>query len=180
MRDKMRMLKKHLLDVVETGEIVLASGKKSDFYIDARKVTLDSRASGIISEIFIQKMNELNVSVVSGLVIGADPIVGAVVGKAGDFNSDIRGLLVRKEPKRHGRRRQIEGPDIERGREVLVVDDVATSGGSLIKAAEILRDAGFSVSYAMVVVDRQEGARQALSERGIELFSVFTKQDLMQ
>ncbi len=175
-KDELRDL---LLNVVEKGEVILSSGKKSDFYIDARKITLDGRAAGIIGDLVVEKMKELGVHVVAGLSLGADPIVGSAAAVSRGKNWPVKGLLVRKEPKSHGKRMQIEGPDVKDGEQVLVVDDVATSGGSIIKASNVLRDEGFVVQNALVVVNRQEGADDALKEIGLDLFSLFTKEELL-
>lgn len=172
-------LKPLILDVVIKGEVRLSSGKVSDFYIDGRKVSLSSKGAFLVGNIIFSTMKELGVSVISGLTLGADPIISAVLFCAGLNGEDFKGLIVRKEKKSYGQGRQIEGPDVPKGSSVLIVDDVATTGGSIIKAAQVLRDEGYNVSDAIVIVDRQEGAKERLEEEGIRLLPIFTKEELL-
>ena len=177
--DFKHILKPLILDVVIRGRVRLSSGRVSDFYIDGRKVSLTSKGGFCIGNIILDIMKSGNISAVGGLTLGADPIVSAVLCCAGMKGMDVKGLIVRKERKDYGQGKQIEGPDVEKGTEVLIVDDVATTGGSIIKAADVLRSEGYKVNKAVVIVDRQEGAGNRLTEEGIDLLSIFTKEDLL-
>ncbi len=177
--DFKKELKPLILDVVIRGQVRLSSGKISDFYIDGRKVSLTSKGAFCIGNLILDIMDALGLSVISGLTLGADPIISAVLCCAGMKGIDIKGLIVRKERKSHGQGRQIEGPEIEKKEEVLLVDDVATTGSSILKATEVLRSEGYRVSKAVVMVDRQEGAKERLAQFGIELLPIFTKEELL-
>ncbi len=176
-------MKEELLSILKTavhwGKFKLASGKESDLYIDARQVSLSSRGAYLIGKLMWEMIGPWQVSAVGGLTMGADPIVSAIITVAGEEGTSLKGLLIRKEPKSHGRGRLIEGPDLKEGEEVVVVDDVATSGSSLLRSIETLRSAGLKVRRAVVVVDREEGAREALRDVGVELFSLFSRSDLL-
>ncbi len=176
-------MKKELLSILKTavhwGRFKLASGRESDLYIDARQVSLYSRGAYLVGSLIWEMISPWNIKAVGGLTMGADPIVSAVITVAGQRGMDLKGLLIRKQVKEHGRGRLIEGPDLEKGERVVVLDDVATSGSSILKSVKVLRDEGFVVDKAVVIVDREEGAREALSEIGVELFSLFCRSDLL-
>ena len=112
-----------------------------------------------------------------GLTLGADPLVSGVSLVSALDGRLVDGLIVRKEPKGHGTGAWIEGPELKKGTKVTVLEDVVTSGGSAIKAAEKLRDAGYIVKRVVTIVDRQEGGIEALKEAGLELRSLFTLED---
>ncbi len=141
---------------VKTGEFTLSSGKKSNFYIDCRKVTLHPKGAKLIGKIILDKIKGLKVDAVGGLTLGADPITGAVVTL-----SDIPGFIVRKKEKEHGTKQKIEGL-IEPGWNVVIVEDVATTGASALQAIEAAEAVGAKVVKVISVVDREEGAAEAL------------------
>jgi orotate phosphoribosyltransferase len=141
---------------VKTGEFTLSSGKKSNFYIDCRKVTLHPRGAKLIGRLVLEKIRGLKVHAVGGLTLGADPITGAVVTLG-----DIPGFIVRKKEKEHGTRQKIEGI-IEPGWNVVIVEDVATTGASALQAIEAVESIGAKVVKVIAVVDREEGAKDAL------------------
>jgi orotate phosphoribosyltransferase len=151
-------LKKLLFETgaVKTGEFILSSGKKSNFYIDCRKATLHPQGAKLIGKIILEKIKGLKVDAVGGLTLGADPIVGAVITLG-----DIPGFIVRKKEKEHGTKQKIEG-HIEKGWNVVIVEDVATTGASALQAIEAAEAAGAKVVKVVSVVDREEGATEAL------------------
>ncbi|MCF7874248.1 MAG: orotate phosphoribosyltransferase [Candidatus Omnitrophica bacterium] len=177
-------MKKELLDLLKQKayrkkEVRLSSGKVSDFYIDVRKVSLSSRGIYLISQLFFQHIVKKEAVAFGGPTLGADPIVGGVCFLAQSSNKDLPGFLIRKSPKKHGEQRLIEGPNLKNGSKVILCDDVATSGGSLLQAKKALDSEGVGVEEVMVVVDRDEGAREALAKAGCNLFSLFTKNDFL-
>ena len=141
---------------VKTGEFTLSSGKKSNFYVDCRKVTLHPQGAKLIGKIILEKLNGQKVDAIGGLTLGADPITSTVVAL-----SDIPGFIVRKKAKEHGTQQKIEGI-IEKGFNVVVVEDVATTGASALQAVEAVEAIGAKVVKVISVVDREEGASQAL------------------
>ena len=176
-------MKKELLDLIIRDAFVkkpvkLSSGKMSNFYIDVRRCSLAGRGLYLISHLIWEMIKDDNIEAIGGLTLGADPIVAGVCVAAAQNHKNIKGFLVRKTPKEHGERRLIEGPDIAAGSRVVIVDDVATSGSSVIKAVEAAGACGFTVLKAIVVMDREEGARENLSKLSCPLFSIFTRKDL--
>lgn len=161
------------------GNFTLASGKESDYYIDGRLTTLDSAGLKLIGEIFLDEiLSDPDVKTVGGPTMGADPIVGSVLTQAGIRNTDMDGFLVRKEAKDHGTGKLIEG-NLKEGAKVAVVEDVITTGGSVLKAIYALEKAGAVISKVLVIVDREEGAETKFKELGYEYFSIFKISDLL-
>jgi orotate phosphoribosyltransferase len=152
---------------VRVGDFVLASGQRSNLYVDCRLTTLRAEAMPLIGRLFVAKMQELGWTpdVVGGLTMGADPVVTAVARESLDSGSVINAFLIRKEAKKHGRQKFIEGLDEPAGKKVVVVDDVCTTGGSTIKAIEASREAGMEVLGAICLVDREQGGREAIEQQ---------------
>ena len=160
------------------GEFTLSSGKSSEHYVNCKPVTLSGEGLYLISNLMLDNIKP-DVVAVGGLALGADPLVsGVAVCSALDMRL-INALIVRKEPKGHGTGAWIEGPEFPEGTKVTVLEDVTTTGGSAIKAAEKLRDAGYIVERVVTVVDRQEGAIEALAAADLELRRLFTIDDLV-
>jgi len=153
-RDQLKQLLKDR--AVKIGEFTLSSGKKSNFYIDCRKVTLHPEGARLIGKIILEKIKGLKVDAVGGLTLGADPIIGAVITL-----SNLAGFIVRKAAKEHGTQQKIEGI-IEPGWNVLIVEDVATTGASTLSAIFAAEAAGAKVIKVISVVDREEGSAEAL------------------
>jgi orotate phosphoribosyltransferase len=146
-------------------EFTLASGRKSDVYCDARVATCRAEAIPLVGRLFLAKMaaRGWQPKAVGGLTLGADPIVIAVARESIESGGGpINAFLVRKEAKGHGTRKQIEGLAEEGALPVVIVDDVCTSGDSTIKAIQASREAGLQVLGAICLVDREEGAREAI------------------
>jgi len=156
---------------VKTGDFILSSGKRSNFYIDCRKVTLHPRGLKLISKIILEKIEGIKLDAVGGLTLGADPIASALVAL-----SDLPGFIVRKKEKEHGTRQKIEGW-LNPGWQVLIVEDVATTGGSALQAIEAVEAVGAKVTKVIAVVDREEGATEAL--KGYAFDPIFKKSELV-
>lgn len=148
-----------------TGDFVLTSGKKSKHYFDCKRVTLDPEGLSLISELLVEKMKQDSIVAIGGLAIGADPIVAGVVATSWRLGYPVQGFIVRKEPKAHGTSRWIEGL-VSPGSRVAVVDDVATSGGSIIKATLSCRMEGLEPVVAYALVDREEGGAENIERTG--------------
>ena len=174
-------MKEELLKMVKEkcyrkGDFTLSSGKKSEHYVNCKPVTLTGRGLTLTAMMLLE---HVETPVVAGLTLGADPLVsGVAVCSALDMRL-VDALIVRKEPKGHGTEAWIEGPKYPEGTKVTVLEDVTTTGASAVKAAEKLRDAGYIVERVVTVVDRQEGAIEALATADLELRRLFTIDDLV-
>jgi orotate phosphoribosyltransferase len=180
-------LKKMLLEKsVRTGEFTLASGKTSDLYIDCRVTALDPVGARLVGQLGWATVREriqsegLNIDAIGGMTMGADPISLAVGMTSAMEHPDemIQVFNIRKEPKGHGRGKQIEG-NFKEGDEVIVVDDVITTGGSTIQAIEAIERAGGKVKFALILVDREEGGRAAIEARGVRVVSLYSRTTLL-
>jgi orotate phosphoribosyltransferase len=162
--------------------VMLSSGRRSSYYFDARQVLLDPEGAALAGELMWGLLAPTAPSAVGGLTLGADPLVCAVSATAWAAGQRVTGFFVRKEAKKHGLQQWIEGPFIEEGTPVAVVDDVLTSGGSLVAAVEKARQAGGVVVSAAVVIDRGEGGREAAEAAlgGAPLHALFTADQLLE
>ncbi|WP_203136625.1 orotate phosphoribosyltransferase [Microbacterium sp. JZ31] len=155
-------------EAVFHGDFTLSSGKKATYYVDMRKLTLDHRAAPAIGRIMLDLIADIpDVVAVGGLTLGADPIANAVMHESARTDRPLDAFVVRKEPKDHGRGRQIEGADVK-GKRVVVVEDTSTTGQSALKAVEALRREGAEVVAVAVIVDRSTGAQAAIEAEGLE------------
>lgn len=163
------------------GDFVLASGQRSNVYVDARLTTCRAVAMPLIGRAFLEKMRERGwqPDAVGGLTMGADPIAAAVARESVEQGRPIDLFVVRKEPKKHGLHRYVEGLPKTEGLSVVVVDDVCTTGGSTVTAVHHCRESGMNVLGAICLVDREQGGRQALAEAGCDLESIFTMRDVL-
>jgi len=145
-------------------EFVLASGRRSNVYVDARVTTLRAEAMPLIGKLFLLKMEERGwrPAAVGGLTMGADPIVAAIARESLDTARVVNAFIVRKEAKKHGMQKRIEGLSSDKPIDVVIVEDVATTGGSAAQAVGACREAGFHVLGAIALVDREEGAAEAM------------------
>ena len=139
------------------GHFVLASGQVSDYYVDARKITLDPEGVFLVGELFFELLQKAApLDAVGGLTLGADPIVSAIALTSFLHKAPIKVFIVRKEVKTHGTSKLVEGADLSRGNRVVLVDDVLTTGGSIIEAAKKLEELGVKIIKAICIVDRRE------------------------
>ncbi len=159
--------------------VKLSSGRVSNFYIDVRKVSLSPKGLYLISQLIFAFLKDKRINAIGGPTLGADPIVGGVCYLAYKNKKKLKGFLIRKSPKKHGRQKLIEGRVLTSGDRAIIIDDVATSGSSLIKAIEVLEKERIKVVAALTVVDREEGAKEALARRRCPLISLFTKSDFL-
>ena len=173
----LKLLKKY---AYKKGDFTLSSGRKTDHYVNCKPVTLSGRGLTLASVILLSAIEE-DCKVVGGLTLGADPLVSGMAVVSALDRATMDALIVRKEPKGHGTGAWIEGPDLPEGTKVTVVEDVITTGGSAIKAAKRLRDAGYDVKRVVSIVDRQENgeADTAMKLTGLELYSIFKLEELI-
>lgn len=157
------------------GKVILSSGKETDYYVDLRRVTLDSEAAPLVGEVMLDLLKDWDYEAVGGLTLGADPVAVAMMHVAGSRGKKIDSFVVRKAEKAHGLQRRIEGPDVK-GRRVVAVEDTSTTGGSVLTAVEALREAGAIVVGVAVIVER--GAKQAILDAGLDYRAAFTLSDL--
>jgi orotate phosphoribosyltransferase len=158
------------------GEFTLASGKKASYYLDGKQITLDSVGAKLIAEGILDLLGPRLPKAVGGMAIGADPITAAVVTLAGVRGLPLKGILVRKEAKGHGTERYVEGP-VSPGDDVVIVEDVVTTGGSSLQAIERALAFGLKVQRVVAVIDRMEGGAQAFAAKGYEFSSLLTIRD---
>ncbi|MCM8827275.1 MAG: orotate phosphoribosyltransferase [Candidatus Omnitrophica bacterium] len=178
MRNKLlKILKKEALF---KEKIKLSSGKISNFYIDVRRVSLSSQGIYLISQIIWDMIKKDNPTAIGGPTLGADPIVAGVCFLANQKGKNLKGFIVRKEPKKHGRQNLIEGKELSKKDRIILVDDVATTGSSLINAISVFYEYKLKVLKAIVVVDREEGAKESLEKLKCPLDHIFTKRDFLE
>ncbi|RJO65347.1 MAG: orotate phosphoribosyltransferase [Candidatus Omnitrophota bacterium] len=174
-----RQLKKLLmLEAFKKGEFILSSGKTSSYYLDGRIITLTPEGAYLVARIIIELIAGKRVDALGGPTIGADPILGAVAALSYLEGIPLKTFIVRKVAKGHGMQKQIEGPALQAKSRVILVDDVATTGKSLIEAKHALAAIGIEAQDAIVIVDRNEGASQNLKDAGITLTSIFNIEEL--
>jgi len=165
------------------GDFTLASGKKSDFYCDARLTTLDPHGAIALGEVGWEVVRDRAVALgvkpvaIGGLTMGADPVALAVGMGAARDGADLQVFSIRKQAKTHGRGKLIEG-NFRSGDTVVVVDDTVTTGGSTLEAIEKVRAEGGVVAFAVVLVDRGEGGKEAIEASGVPVTAIFTRADI--
>lgn len=163
--------RRQLIDAIKSeavffGDFTLTSGTTASYYIDLRKVSLDAGVAPLIGQVMCDLIADIpGVDAVGGLTMGADPIAAAVLHQGVARGRHYDAFVVRKEPKDHGRGKQVEGPDVE-GRRVVVLEDTSTTGGSPLKAIKALEAAGATVLAVATVVDRDTGAKEAIEAAG--------------
>lgn len=176
-------LKKKLLlllrkEALKKGRFVLSSGRISNYYLDGRIITLTPEGAYLVASIILEFIKNKDIQAVGGPTLGADPIVGAIAVLSHLRKIPLKTFIVRKATKGHGMQQRIEGPRLAKGNRVVLVDDVATTGKSLIEAKETLEKIGVITKKAIVIVDRNEGARENLAKWRLKLESIFRVEDL--
>ena len=163
------------------GDFTLSSGKKSSYYLDCRMTTLDPRGALLIGRLILERIHTQNIQAdaIGGLTMGADPMATAVAIVSSLEETPIAAFIVRKEAKSHGTQRSIEGYDGKPGSRVVVVDDVCTTGDSILRAADKAEEAGYKVVAAFCVVDREEGGTELITKR-YPFYPLFTAKDLLR
>ena len=175
---KQQLIEYIAADAVFHGDFTLTSGKKATYYVDLRKVSLDHRVAPLIGQVMLDLIAHVpDVDAVGGLTMGADPIAAAILhqGAARGLNYDA--FVVRKQPKDHGRGRQVEGPEL-RGKRVIVLEDTSTTGGSPLAAIDALLAVGAVIAAVAVVVDRNTGARERIEAAGYPYYYAIGLADL--
>lgn len=160
--------------VVVMGEVKLASGKTSNFYINGKKITLDPEGLSLVSEALLELVPK-EAQAVGGLTLGADPMAAGLALVAYQKGRRLNAFIVRKQQKGHGTKDLLEG-DLPHGSKCIVLEDVVTTGGSALKAVEVLEAEGHTVLGVLALVDRQEGGAKTLARWGLK--SLFTPSDL--
>jgi orotate phosphoribosyltransferase len=150
-------LREHALVI---GEVTLTSGRKAQYYVDAKRAILRPAGFLALAELVAEQASQAGATAVGGMTMGADPIACAALAAG----ADVKAFFVRKERKEHGLQRWIEGPELEPGEACLVVEDVVTTGGSTIAAIERIREEGFQVAGVLSVLDRLAGGGEAIVE----------------
>lgn len=161
------------------GQFILASGRQSTLYIDARLTTMSPQGLVLIGTLGFTQIRQIwSVDSIGGLTLGADPISYAISYASAKSDRPLRAFTVRKEAKTHGTGKLIEGP-FQTGDRTVVIEDVITTGGSALKAAAAIQNAGGLVAGVLALVDREEGGREAIEAAGISVISLVTAQDLL-
>ena len=165
------------------GRILLASGRESDYYIDMRPTTVHPAGATCVGELIVDALEGIAVDFVGGLEMGAVPIATAAAIASHRRGRDIGAFFVRKKPKDHGAKKLVEGlPKGEslRGKNVVVVEDVTTTGGSSMQAIEALREEGANIVCVLTIVDRLEGASENFAKEGLELRALYTADEFLK
>ncbi|NET32419.1 MAG: orotate phosphoribosyltransferase [Cyanothece sp. SIO1E1] len=175
-------LRQYLLDLFcqeayREGDFVLSSGQSSTYYINGKLVTLHPQGALMVGRLLLA-MLPTNIQAVAGLTLGADPIVTAVSVVAAYHNRSIPALIVRKAAKGHGTQAYIEGLTLPAQSQVVVLEDVVTTGQSALKAVERLQQAGYRVAHVIALVDRQQGGAELYQQMGLEFQALFSIQDI--
>ncbi|WP_111720190.1 orotate phosphoribosyltransferase [Homoserinimonas sp. OAct 916] len=165
-------------DAVFHGDFTLTSGARASYYVDLRRVSLDHRVAPLIGQVMLDVIAKIpNVQAVGGMTMGADPVAAAILHQGAARGLAYDAFVVRKEPKDHGRGRQVEGPDLA-GKRVVVLEDTSTTGGSPLAAIEALKKVGAEIAGVAVVVDRNTGAREVIEAAGYPYYYAIGLDDL--
>lgn len=180
-RDRQALKELLLKNSVKFGDFTLSSGKKSNYYIDARLTTLDPAGAHLIGRLLYGKIRALGLrpDAIGGLTMGADPIAVAVAMVSQEAGDPIQSIVVRKAAKEHGRMRRIEG-NFEPGNRVVVVEDVGSTGTSVLEAVKAIREEGGEVVHAYILVDRLMGTMERMQEAGVPCEALFRIDELLE
>jgi len=177
--------KKRLFDILKAqaffkGEFVLSSGKKSNYYLDARLVTLSAEGAFLCGRLILDLVKDAKATAIGGPTLGADPMVGAVGAVSFLEGKPVKTFIIRKEPKGHGKGRMVEGPELVASDRIVVIDDVATTGKAFLHSIDALAQDGLKPVTCACIIDRQDGAKVALAAKGVELVSLFTAAEFLK
>lgn len=180
--DRARLKEILLRHSVLRGDFVLASGKRSSVYVDCRLTTLRGEAMPLIGRLMLElfRKHDWTPDAVGGMTMGADPVACAIAREGLRQGGPACAFVVRKAGKGHGRKRFIEGIASLEGVRCVVLDDVCTTGGSTVRALERVEDAGMEILGVGCMVDREQGAREAITALGYEFDALFTMQELLE
>jgi orotate phosphoribosyltransferase len=175
-------LKQIILELsYEKRNVVLASGRESDFYFDGKQTTLHAEGGMLVGKLFYEAIKDVpGVQAVGGITLGADPIATATSINALLSGQPLHAFIIRKEPKGHGTGQWLEGrKNLPPGTKVVIVEDVVTTGGSSLKAVNRAKEEGLEVLGIVTLVDREEGGRETIEAEGYWLKSIFVKSELV-
>jgi orotate phosphoribosyltransferase len=165
------------------GEITLASGRKSDFYFNLKPTMLDAEGASLLAELTLDALAGDKIDYVGGLEMGAVPLAGAIAQLSFMKGAPIQAFFVRKKPKEHGAKLTVEGlarGESLQGKRVVIVEDVTTTGGSALKAVDVVREAGGDVVLVFTMVDREEGAADTFKDAGLAFRSLFRAAEFLK
>lgn len=177
-------LRQILLDLIVKyayveGDFTLSSGAKSSYYINCKQVTLRAEGALALGRLLLQLLPD-RTSAVAGLTLGADPMVSAVSVVSAYEARPLPALIIRKKPKGHGTQAYIEGPSLAPKSNIIVLEDVVTTGGSALTAVERLEDAGYRVTQILSLVDREQGGSELYQSKGIKFQALFSIKEIQQ
>jgi orotate phosphoribosyltransferase len=162
------------------GDFTLTSGKKSDYYFDCKQTALHAEGSYLIGRLFVEMLKDFDCKGVGGMTLGADPLVSSTTVVSFLEGRPMPGFIIRKKSKGHGTDQYLEGmANFGEGDKVVLLEDVCTTGGTLITAARRVRDAGLEIAGVLAVLDREEGGRENLEKAGLPLSAIFTRRELL-
>ena len=182
MEENLRQLREIIREKsLRVGEFTLSSGKRSSYYLDCRLTTLDPRGALLIGRLLLDciRTHKIHADAIGGLTIGADPIATAVAVVSALEGQPLPAFIVRKETKGHGTQRVIEGYEGRPGSRVIIVDDVCTTGDSILNAAHRAEEAGYEVVATFCIVDREEGGTELIAKR-YPFYTLFTAKELLR
>jgi orotate phosphoribosyltransferase len=178
-------LRPQLLELLRTlshrkGTFTLASGKTSDFFIDCKQTVLTAEGHALVGELMLEAIADSPIDAVAGVELGGCPLASAVALISSQKKNPLDAIYVRKEAKDHGSQRLVEGGTrLQKGARIALLEDVVTTGGSTLKAAEKLAQSGFVVARVVALVDRLEGGREAIEAAGFSFASLYTRKDFL-
>ncbi|MDR0787792.1 MAG: orotate phosphoribosyltransferase [Gemmatimonadota bacterium] len=181
MNDRDRLVELLRERSLEFGDFVLASGARSDFYIDVRRTTMHAEGQALVGRLGLAAIRAAGLAPqsVGGLTMGADPVSYAIAHASWLAGDPVNAFSVRKQAKGHGKGRRIEGT-FEAGQKVVVIEDTITSGGSALEACAAVREEGGVVLSVLAVVDRESGGREAIEATGVPLITLVGIRELLK
>ncbi len=162
-----------------TGKFILSSGKESNFYLDARLVSLSAAGAYYTGRIMLDMAKNETLDAIGGPTLGADPMVGAIASISFQQGKPINTFIIRKQPKAHGKGQQLEGPALAEGAKVVIIDDVATTGKAFVESIEVLQKMNIKIVKAICIIDRGEGAKEALAKYNVPMESIFSVNEFL-
>jgi orotate phosphoribosyltransferase len=165
------------------GEVKLASGRTSNFYFNLKPSMLDAEGAALLAQLTLEALAGEKIDYIGGLEMGAVPIAGAVAQLSFMTGAPMQAFFVRKKPKEHGAKLSVEGlapGESLRGKRVVVVEDVTTTGGSAMKAVEAARDAGAEIVFVLTIVDREEGATENFAALGLDFRAIYRASEFLE
>ena len=173
-QDKSELFRLLKTQAFSMGKFILSSGKESSFYLDARLVTLSAPGAYLTARVILDMIRQDELDAIGGPTLGADPMVGAIASLSHQAGKPINTFIIRKQPKAHGKQQQVEGPLLKEGGSVVIIDDVATTGKAFLESIEVLHKMNIKIVKAICIIDRGEGAREALARFNVPMESIFT------